>query len=196
MSVNKVIVLGNLGDDPELRSLPSGDAVVNFSVASTERWNDNNGERQEHTEWIRCSAFGKTAEVIAEWFGKGSEIYLEGRLRTRKYQDQDGNDRYATEVKVDQFSFTGGSSRHQDGGRDDRGYQQERGGGRQQQTRGNARGGNRQSGGRSQGGGQRSNGGGSRGGSGNYSRNQQQGNRQQDYGGQGGFEEMDDDIPF
>lgn len=107
-SVNKVILIGHLGRDPEVRYLPSGDAVVNISIATSQKWTDKGGEKQEQTEWHRCVAFGKRGEVIGEYMKKGSQIYVEGRLQTKKWQDKDGNDRYTTEIVVDNFQFLGG----------------------------------------------------------------------------------------
>ena len=105
-TINKVILIGNLGADPELRHLPSGTAVVNISVATTDSWRDKTtGETNEHTEWHRVSFFDRAAEVIGEYMRKGHKIYVEGRLHTRKYQDKDGNDRYATEIRGLNFSF-------------------------------------------------------------------------------------------
>lgn len=103
-SVNRVILVGHLGRDPESRFLPSGTAVVNFSVATTETWKDDAGEKKERTEWSRCSAFGKTAEVITQYCKKGSLLYVEGKLNTRKYE-KDGQDHYATEIRVDRVQF-------------------------------------------------------------------------------------------
>ncbi|WPL16684.1 Helix-destabilizing protein [Thiorhodovibrio winogradskyi] len=100
--VNKVIIVGNLGNDPDTRYMPSGDPVTNFSVATSEVWNDKNtGERQERTEWHRVAIFGRTAEVAKQYLRKGSKVYIEGKLRTRKWQGQDGQDRYTTEIIVD-----------------------------------------------------------------------------------------------
>ncbi len=100
--INKVILIGNLGNDPEVRYMPSGDAVANVSLATSEAWKDKNtGEMQERTEWHRVVFFGKVAEVVKEYLRKGSKIYVEGKLRTRKWQGQDGQDRYTTEVVVD-----------------------------------------------------------------------------------------------
>lgn len=99
--VNKVILIGNLGQDPDVRFLPSGDPVANFNMATTESWTDKqSGQKQEKTEWHRCSAFGKLAEIIQQYVKKGSKIYVEGQLQTRKWQAQDGTDRYSTEIKV------------------------------------------------------------------------------------------------
>jgi len=100
--VNKVILIGNLGADPDVRYMPSGDAVANVSLATSDSWKDKNtGEMQERTEWHRVVFFGKTAEIVKEYLRKGSKIYVEGKLRTRKWQGQDGQDRYSTEVVVD-----------------------------------------------------------------------------------------------
>ncbi|WP_018079184.1 single-stranded DNA-binding protein [Thiobacillus denitrificans] len=106
-SVNKVIVVGNLGQDPEMRYLPSGDAVANFSVATTDTWKDKEGNKQEATEWHRCSVFGRTAEVCGQYLKKGSQVYIEGGLRTRKYTDKEGIERYSTEIRVDQMKMLG-----------------------------------------------------------------------------------------
>jgi len=100
--VNKVILIGNLGADPEVRYMPSGDAVANVRLATSESWKDRNtGETQERTEWHRVAFFGKLAEIVKQYLHKGSKIYVEGKLRTRKWQGQDGLDRYSTEVVVD-----------------------------------------------------------------------------------------------
>ena|SRR5687768_18245700 len=106
-SVNKVILIGNLGRDPETRYLPSGDAVTNISVATTEKWRDKGGEQQEHTEWHRVAFFGKTAEIAGEYLKKGSPVYVEGRIRTRKWQDKEGQDKYSTEIVADRMQLLG-----------------------------------------------------------------------------------------
>jgi len=106
-SVNKVILIGNLGADPETRFLPSGDAVANIRIATTENWKDKSGEKQEHTEWHRVSFFGKLAEIAGEYLKKGSQIYVEGSLRTRKYQDKDGTEKYATDIRGDVMQMLG-----------------------------------------------------------------------------------------
>lgn len=107
-SVNKVILIGNLGRDPETRYLPSGDAVTNISIATTEKWRDKGGEQQEHTEWHRVAFFGKTAEIAGEYLKKGSPVYVEGRIRTRKWQDKEsGQDRYSTEIVADRMQLLG-----------------------------------------------------------------------------------------
>ena len=108
-SVNKVIIVGNLGRDPETRYLPSGEAVCNISVATTETWKDKaSGEKKEATEWHRISFFGKLAEIAGEYLKKGSQVYIEGQLRTRKYQDKEtGKDRYSTEIRADRMQMLG-----------------------------------------------------------------------------------------
>lgn len=100
--VNKVIIVGNLGNDPEIRTMPNGEAVANISVATSESWMDKNtGERREITEWHRIVFYRRQAEVAGEYLRKGSKVYVEGRLRTRKWQDQNGQDRYTTEIQGD-----------------------------------------------------------------------------------------------
>lgn len=99
--VNKVILVGNLGRDPEARTTESGKAIANITVATSESWRDKTtGQNQEKTEWHRCVAFGRTAEVISQYLHKGSKVYIEGSLQTRKWQDQQGQDRYTTETVV------------------------------------------------------------------------------------------------
>src|SRR5499427_7231226 len=106
-SVNKVILVGNLGRDPETRYMPDGGAITNISVATTDKWKDKNGEMQEKTEWHRVAFFGKLAEVAGEYLKKGSQVYVEGRLRTRKWQDKDGQDRYTTEIMATEMKMLG-----------------------------------------------------------------------------------------
>ena len=107
-SVNKVIIVGNLGRDPETRYLPSGEAVTNISVATTSSWKDKaSGEKKEETEWHRVSAFGRLAEIMGEYLKKGSQVYIEGQLRTRKWQDKEGKDRYTTEIRADVMQMLG-----------------------------------------------------------------------------------------
>ncbi|WP_395070493.1 single-stranded DNA-binding protein [Paraburkholderia silvatlantica] len=178
-SVNKVILVGNLGADPEVRYLPSGDAVANIRLATTDRYKDKaSGEFKEMTEWHRVSFFGRLAEIVSEYLKKGSSVYIEGRIRTRKWQAQDGTDRYSTEIVADQMQMlggrSGGASMGSDMG-DDGGYSREPSA---------PRGGGRASGG---GGAPRSSGGGAGGGAGGGRSNAPAG---------GGFDEMDDDIPF
>jgi len=108
-SVNKVVLVGNLGADPETNYLPSGDAVTNIRLATTDKWKDKqSGEFKEQTEWHRCTFFGRLAEVAAEYLKKGSQVYIEGSIRTRKYNDKDGNERYSTEIKVSEMQMLGG----------------------------------------------------------------------------------------
>ncbi|KVN85841.1 single-stranded DNA-binding protein [Burkholderia ubonensis] len=180
-SVNKVILVGNLGADPEVRYLPSGDAVANIRLATTDRYKDKaSGEFKEMTEWHRVAFFGRLAEIVSEYLKKGSSVYIEGRIRTRKWQGQDGQDRYSTEIVADQMQMLGGRGGSGGGGGGDeggygggygggggRGEQMERGGG----------------GGRA--------GGAARGGS---SGGAAQSRPSAPAGG--GFDEMDDDIPF
>lgn len=176
-SVNKVILVGNLGAEPEVRYLPSGDAVANIRLATTDRYKDKaSGEFKEMTEWHRVAFFGRLAEIVSEYLKKGSSVYIEGRIRTRKWQAQDGTDRYSTEIVADQMQMLGGrggASSGSDMG-DDGGYSQQSA----------PRGGGRASGGG--GGAPRSSGGNAGGGAGGRS-NAPAG---------GGFDEMDDDIPF
>ncbi|MEX3548057.1 MAG: single-stranded DNA-binding protein [Burkholderia sp.] len=157
-SVNKVILVGNLGADPEVRYLPSSDAVANIRLATTDRYKDKvTNEFKEVTEWHRVAFFGRLAEIVNEYLKKGSAVYIEGRLRTRKWQGQDGQDRYSTEIIADQMQMLGGRG----GGGGDDGY----------------------------GGGRASGGGGARSGGVGSSRPSQPASG-------GGFDEMDDDIPF
>ena len=107
-SVNKVILVGNLGRDPESRFLASGEAVCNFSIATSEQWKNKNGEKQEATEWHRISFFGKVAEVCAKYLTKGSTVYIEGSIRTRKWTDKDGTEKYSTEIKGERMQMLGG----------------------------------------------------------------------------------------
>lgn len=184
-SVNKVILVGNLGADPEVRYLPSGDAVANIRLATTDRYKDKaSGEFKEMTEWHRVAFFGRLAEIVNEYLKKGSSVYIEGRIRTRKWQGQDGQDRYSTEIVADQMQMLGG--RGGSGGGDDGGYGGGGGGygGGRDMERGG--GGGRASGGG--GAGARSGGGGGGGGGGGASRPSAPAG--------GGFDEMDDDIPF
>jgi single-strand DNA-binding protein len=106
-SVNKVILVGNLGRDPETRYMPEGGAITNISVATTENWKDKSGEKQEKTEWHRVAFFGRLAEIAGEYLKKGSQVYIEGRLQTRKWQDKDGADKYTTEVVASVMQMLG-----------------------------------------------------------------------------------------
>src|SRR6476661_7075351 len=110
-SVNKVIIVGNLGRDPEMRYMPSGDAIANIAVATSYKSKDRNtGEQKELTEWHRISFFGRLAEIVGQYLKKGSSVYVEGRLQTRKYTDKDGVERYATEIRGDRMQMLGGRS--------------------------------------------------------------------------------------
>jgi single-strand DNA-binding protein len=107
-SVNKVILVGNLGRDPELRTFPNGDQIANVTLATTDKWKDKaTGEPREHTEWHRLVFNGRLAEIAGQYLRKGSPIYTEGSIRTRKWQDQSGQDRYSTEIRVDQMQMLG-----------------------------------------------------------------------------------------
>jgi single-strand DNA-binding protein len=119
-SVNKVILVGHLGKDPETRYLPSGDAVTNASIATTESWKDKSGEKQESTEWHRVAFFGRLAEVVGEYLKKGSMVYVEGRLQTRKWTDKEGAERFSTEIRADSMQMLGGGK----GGGEQRSEQQ------------------------------------------------------------------------
>lgn len=107
--VNKVILVGNLGQDPEIKYMPSGQAVCNITIATSESWNDKtSGEKVEKTEWHRVVFFRRLAEIAGEYLRKGSQVYIEGRLQTRKWQDQSGNDRYTTEIVANEMQMLGG----------------------------------------------------------------------------------------
>lgn len=171
-SVNKVILVGNLGADPETRYLPSGDAVTNIRLATTDRYKDKqSGEFKEATEWHRIAFFGKLAEIAGQYLKKGSSVYIEGRIRTRKWQDQSGQDKYSTEIVADQMQMLG-ARQGGSGGGDEGGYGGG-GGGYSRESQG---------------------GGGGRGQAGGNS--QQTGQRRQQQAPSNGFEDMDDDIPF
>ncbi|MCO4889963.1 single-stranded DNA-binding protein [Cupriavidus sp. WGtm5] len=177
-SVNKVILVGNLGADPETRYMPSGDAVTNLRLATTDRYKDKqSGEMKEATEWHRVAMFGKLAEIAAQYLRKGSSVYIEGRIRTRKWQDQSGQDKYSTEIVADQMQMLGSRQGSGGGGGDEGGY----GGG------GGGGGYSRESSGGGYGGGRGAQGGGGQ--QGGAARRPQQ-------PASNGFEDMDDDIPF
>ncbi|MDX1482158.1 MAG: single-stranded DNA-binding protein [Woeseiaceae bacterium] len=107
--INKVILVGNLGADPDTRYMPSGAAVTNLSVATSDQWKDKQtGEQKERTEWHKVAMFGRLAEISAEYLRKGSQVYIEGRLQTRKWQDKDGNDRWTTEIIANEMQMLGG----------------------------------------------------------------------------------------
>lgn len=108
-SLNKVTLIGNLGADPETRYMPSGDAVTNLRIATSDTWKDKTtGEKKEATEWHRVSMFGKLAEIASKYLRKGSTVYIEGKIQTRKWQDKDGKDVYSTEIRADQMQMLGG----------------------------------------------------------------------------------------
>jgi single-strand DNA-binding protein len=109
-SVNKVILIGNLGRDPETRYMPDGGAITNISIATTDAWKDKNGEKQEKTEWHRVAFFGKLAEIAGEYLKKGSQVYVEGRLQTRKWQDKEGVEKSTTEIVADRMQMLGSRS--------------------------------------------------------------------------------------
>ena len=107
--INKVIIVGNLGNDPEIRTMPNGEQVANISVATSESWIDkNSGEKKTQTEWHRIVIYRKLAEIAAQYLHKGSQVYVEGRLKTRKWQDNNGQDRYTTEIQGDNLQMLGG----------------------------------------------------------------------------------------
>jgi single-strand DNA-binding protein len=115
--INKVILVGNLGQDPEVRYTADGKAIANFTIATSESWKDkNSGEKREKTEWHRVVVFGKLAEICGEYLSKGKQVYVEGKLQTRKWQGQDGQDRYTTEVVIDGFTGTMQMLGQKDGG--------------------------------------------------------------------------------
>ncbi|VXC82475.1 Single-stranded DNA-binding protein [Burkholderia sp. 8Y] len=166
-SVNKVILVGNLGADPETRHLPSGDAVANIRLATTDRYKDkSSGEMKEQTEWHRVSFFGRLAEIVNEYLKKGSSVYIEGRIRTRKWTDQAGQERYSTEIVAEQMQMLGGRASGDRSSNDSfesqRPARQERS---QEPRSNNPAPANREP-------------------------------QSTSYGGGGGFSDMDDDIPF
>ena len=120
MSYNRVIIAGNLGKDAEIRHSPSGSTVANFSVATTEKWKNKDGERQESTEWHRVALWGKQAEAIGGYLTKGKQVLVEGSIHTRKWEDRDGNDRYTTEIKARNVVLLSRSASSGDGQADDR----------------------------------------------------------------------------
>jgi single-strand DNA-binding protein len=181
--VNKVILIGNLGADPETRAMPSGASVANLRIATTENWKDRtSGENQERTEWHRVALFGKLAEIASEYLKKGSQVYIEGSLRTRKWQDKQGNERYSTEIVGNEMQMLGGRGGGAGGGGGE-GYGSRSGGGG--------------------GGGEGGYGGGSRGGGGRqgpppdeYDQTPPSGGGGGGGGGGGKADDLDDDIPF
>lgn len=195
--VNKVILVGNLGQDPEVRYMPNGNAVANLSIATSESWKDQQGQMQERTEWHRLTMYRRLAEVAGEYLRKGSQIYVEGKLQTRKWQDQQGQDKYTTEVIVDQMQMLGGKG----GGQSEGGFQGQQRQPAQRPAQGGQNAGGQNSGGQNSGG---------------YQQSPNQGYNQAPQGGQGnqGFNQapqggqnkpapmaepdfdFDDDIPF
>jgi len=177
-SVNKVILIGNLGKDPETRYAPSGDAICNITLATTDNWRDKaTGEKREATEWHRVVFFGKLAEIAGQYLRKGSQVYVEGSLRTRKWQDKDGQDRYTTEIRADEMKMLG--SRQGMGGSDAPA--------RNEGSYGGGGGGSRDAGGY---------GGGSGGGYGGGAPAPSAPPAPKKPAGGGGFGDFDDDIPF
>lgn len=151
--VNKVIIVGNLGNDPEVRYAQSGSAIANISVATSDSWKDKNtGEKQERTEWHRIVMFNRLGEIAGEYLKKGSKVYIEGKLQTRKWQDQQGNDRYSTEIVADQMQMLDSRGGGMGGGQGGGGYSQAPQGGGQQYGGGQAQ--QQQSGGQQYDGGQ------------------------------------------
>ncbi|MFN8057568.1 MAG: single-stranded DNA-binding protein [Vicinamibacterales bacterium] len=120
--MNKVILVGNLGKDAELRYTPQGSAVSTFSLATTEVWNDKGGQRQERTEWHRVVLWGRPAETLQDYLKKGKQIYIEGRLQTRSWDDKDGNKKYSTEVRADRVVLLGGGGGGRAAARDEGAY--------------------------------------------------------------------------
>jgi single-strand DNA-binding protein len=116
MSLNQAQIIGYLGKDPEVRYLPSGEAVANFSIATSEKWKDKaTGEPREETEWHRISVFGRLAEIVGEYLKKGSLVFIQGKIKTRKYTDKDGAERYATEIRAETMKMLGGRDANQGG---------------------------------------------------------------------------------
>jgi single-strand DNA-binding protein len=132
--INKVILIGNLGADPETRSLPSGMTVANIRIATSEAWKDKqSGDMKEQTEWHNVALFGRLGEIAGEYLRKGSQVYIEGKLRTRKWQDKQGNDRYTTEIIANEMQMMGGRG-GTGGGMREGGGEGRSGGGRNQQS--------------------------------------------------------------
>ena len=121
--VNKVILIGNLGKDPEVRYMPNGKAVANITVATSETWKDQQGQQQERTEWHRCTMYDRLAEITGEYLKKGAKVYLEGKLQTREWQDQQGQKRYTTEIIVSEMQMLDGKP--QQGSQQPQGQQQQ-----------------------------------------------------------------------
>lgn len=146
-SVNKVILVGNCGKDPEIRYMPNGEAVANFSIATTDNWKDKNGQRQERTEWHNIVIYRKLAEIAGEYLKKGRSVYIEGRLQTRKWQTKEGQDRYTTEIIADVMQLLGGrdgGSNAGESGSSSRNESQRSSGSQQSQSQQSGDGNNRQ----------------------------------------------------
>ena len=126
--INRVIIIGRMGNDPELRWLPNGDAVANISLATSESWKDQQGQKQERVEWHRCTAYRKTAEIIGQYLKKGANIYIEGKLRTREWVDQQGQKKYTTEIIIAEMQMLdkNPNAGQPQGGQPQGGYQQPR----------------------------------------------------------------------
>ena len=122
-SLNKWIGIGNLGSDPEIRYMPNGKAVVNISIGCNESWKDENGDKKEKTEWVKIVFFNKLAEIAGQYLKKGSQVYIEGSLKTRKWQGQDGQDRYTTEIVASEMQMLGSKGNQESESRPDAGYQ-------------------------------------------------------------------------
>ena len=132
--LNQCNFIGRLGNDPEIRYMPDGKAAANISIGCSEKWKDKQtGEQKERTEWVRCSAFGKLAEIMGEYLRKGSLVYISGKMQTRKWQDQSGQDRYTTEIVVSEMKMLGGKSDNQGGQAPQQQHQQQGGWGQPQQ---------------------------------------------------------------
>ena len=185
--VNKVIIVGNLGNDPEIRYMPNGNAVANLSIATSESWKDQQGAQQERTEWHRVTMYRRLAEVAGEYLKKGSQVFIEGKLQTRKWQDQQGNDRYTTEIIADNMQMMGSAG----GGGNNQGGQNSQGGGYQQRPAQQNSGGQ---GGYNQDAPQQNSGGGAGGGNGGYNSSPQK--SQQAPKMSEPDIDFDDDIPF
>lgn len=191
--VNRCIIVGNLGADPETRYTTSGTAITSLRVATSEQWTDKqSGERQERTEWHRVKMFGRLAEIAGEYLTKGRQVYIEGSLRTEKYTDKEGVERYSTDIVASEMQMLGG-------GQDGQGEGQQRGGGQGQRDGGQQQRGQGRGNGNGTGNGHGGGGYGNRGGSQGQNRGADQGQRQgygapSQSGGAAGFD--DDDIPF
>lgn len=118
-SINKAIIVGNLGNDPEIRYSSGGDAIANMNIATTDSWKDKEGRKQEKTEWHRVTMFGKLAEICGEYLKKGSQVYIEGKLQTRKWTDKSNIERYTTEIVADRMQMLGGNRKADDSKSDD-----------------------------------------------------------------------------